>query len=148
MDWDDPRTWNETAALHAIQELIRTGSTTVPRYDISRNAAVGTQHVDLGDADCFIAEGVFAIEMAERCNEAGLPVKALYLDRPSILVAALRFVRDVRERRKPLIVLVRRGFALWRRDPELRRRALAAGFRPVGLREALATVESTSSQSA
>jgi uridine kinase len=147
VDWDDPRSWNGAAALTAIQELITTGSATVPRYDISRNAAVGSQRVDLDEAGCLIAEGVFAIEMAGYCNDAGVPVESLYLDRPSIMVAVLRFIRDVRERRKPVLVLIRRGFALWRSDPELRRRALAAGFRPVGMREASTAVESRYSRS-
>lgn len=144
VDWDDPRSWDGSAAVAAIQELVRTGSTTVPRYDISASAAVGTHRVDCGDSECLIAEGVFALEMAGRCSDAGIPVEPLYLDRPSMVVAVLRFVRDVREHRKPLIVLVRRGFALWRQDPDLRRRALAAGFRPVTMREALRVTESSS----
>lgn len=141
VDWDDPRTWDGSAALAAIQELVRTGSATVPRYDISASARDGTHRIDCGGAECFIAEGVFAVEMAGRCGAAGIPVEPLYLDRPSIMVAVLRFVRDVRERRKPLIVLVRRGFALWRQNPALRQRALAAGFHPVTMREALQVTE-------
>lgn len=144
VDWDDARSWDGSAALAAILELIRTGSVTVPRYDISANAAVGTHRIEAEHSDCIIAEGVFALETAGHCADAGVPVEPLYLDRPSVMVAVLRLVRDIRERRKPAHVLVRRGFALWRREPDLRRRALAAGFRPVGMRAALALVTADS----
>jgi uridine kinase len=137
VDWDDPRSWNADAALAAIIELLHEGSAVVPRYDIAHNAAVGTQELRLGDAECFVAEGVFAIEMAELCRSAGLAVDALYLHRPSALVTLLRFVRDVREHRKPVPILIRRGLALRRTEPLLRRRAQDAGFRLVGLNEAL-----------
>jgi len=144
VDWDDPRSWDGSAALAAIQELVQNRVATVPRYDIAASAAVGTHRIECADSDCFIAEGVFALDMAGRCADAGIPVEPLYLDRPSIVVAVLRFIRDVREHRKPLIVLLRRGFALWRHDPALRRRALAAGFRPVTMREALRATQSGS----
>ncbi|QGN35791.1 uridine kinase [Microlunatus sp. Gsoil 973] len=140
IDWDDALTWNGPAAAEAIKELARTGRAEVPRYDISTSAAVGTRTVDLGDASCFIAEGIFAIESAAFCRNANVEFVACYLDRPTWLVTLLRFVRDVRERRKPFPVLVRRGLALSRTDSELRRRAMAAGFRPVGPAEALEMV--------
>ena len=53
-------------------------------------------------------------------------------------MAWLRLRRDLRERRKSPAVLVQRGLDLWRAQPELKRRALAAGFRPVTMRQALA----------
>jgi uridine kinase len=143
VDWDDPRSWNADAALVAITELVRTGTAVVPRYDIAHNAAVGAYRLELGDADCFVAEGVFAIEMAARCRSAGLAVEALYLHRPSALVTLLRFVRDIREHRKPIPILVRRGLALRRTEPLLRRRAQDAGFRLVGLNEALRIISRT-----
>ena len=52
----------------------------------------------------------------------------------------LRFVRDLREHRKPVGVLLRRGLALWWAEPAIRRRALMAGCRPVTLRKALAVI--------
>lgn len=140
VDWDDPSTWNGAAAAEAIKELARAGRVEVPRYDISASAAVGTRVIDLGDARCFIAEGIFAIEAASFCRSADVDVVACYLDRPTWLVTMLRFVRDVREHRKPLPVLVRRGLALAGTDAGLKRRALAAGFRPVSATEALAII--------
>jgi uridine kinase len=147
VDWDDPRSWDAGAALAAIIDLLRTGRARVPRYEIARNAAVGTQELDLGEADCFVAEGVFAIEMAAHCRAAGLTVDALYLHRSAVLVTLLRFVRDVRERRKPIPILIRRGLALRKTEPALRRRALDAGFRLVGLNESLRVISRARSAS-
>jgi uridine kinase len=137
IDWDDPRTWDSAAAVAAVDQLLRTGVAEVPSYDISSSARVGTHRVELGDTPCFLAEGVFGIEMADHCRAAGVEVDALFLDRPRPLVMLLRFVRDVREHRKPLPILIRRGLALYRADKELERRARAAGFQMVTLRRAL-----------
>lgn len=141
IDWDDPRSWNAEDAVAAVDQLLQSGTAEVPRYDISRSARAGSHRVELVDASCFVAEGVFGIEMAEYCRAAGLAIESLFLDRPRILVMILRFVRDVREHRKPLPILVRRGLALYRADAGLKRRALAAGFRMVGLRQAIAVIK-------
>ena len=51
-------------------------------------------------------------------------------------MAWYRFRRDLKQKRKPPWVLVRRGLALWRAQGALKRKALAAGFEPVGYAEA------------
>ena len=137
VDWDDPRSWDAPAAATAVAELLRTGSADVPRYDLAKSAAVGTHRVDLGEARCFIAEGVFAMELADHCRRADLAVLPLYLDRPRLMVMIMRFCRDLREHRKPLHILVRRGIALFHADKGLREHAAAVGFRMVSLRQAL-----------
>ena len=121
----------------AIVTLCRTGTADVPHYDIAANARTGTQRLVLGDSPCFIAEGVFAPDIVAACRAAGVQVEALYLDRPRSLTLLLRFVRDLSERRKPPWVLVRRGLARWRAEPEIRRHALALGCRPVSMGQAL-----------
>lgn len=141
VDWDDPGSWDADAALAAIMELCATGQADVPTYDISGSRRTGAQRLDLDGAACFIAEGLFAPDIVGRCRDAGVLGDALYLDRPRTLTLLLRFVRDVREHRKPIWVLVRRGLALWRAEPDVRTRALAAGCRAVSLREALRVVE-------
>jgi len=138
VDWDDLRSWDAAAALAAIVQLCETGWADVPCYDISANARSGIRRLELGDAPCFIAEGVFAPDIVAACRSAGLCVEALYLDRPRSLTLLLRFARDLAERRKPPWVLVRRGLARWRAEPEIRRHALEVGCRPVSMREALA----------
>jgi uridine kinase len=87
-----------------------------------------------------VAEGLFAADLAADCRAAGMLGDALYLDRPRLLIMLLRFVRDVREHRKPIGVLIRRGLALFRAEPAIRSRALELGCRPVSLQEALRVV--------
>jgi uridine kinase len=140
VDWDHPGSWDAAAALAAVLNLCRTGSTEVPVYDISASRRIGGRRLELQAAACFVAEGLFAPEIVEPCRIAGVLADALYLNRSRTLTLLLRFARDLREHRKPLGVLIRRGVALWRAEPAVRSAALAAGCRPVSLREALGTV--------
>ena len=137
VDWDDIASWDAEGAVTAIVALCRTGTAEVPRYDIAGSARTGLHRIDLGSAPCFIAEGVFAPDVVAACRAAGIPVEALFLDRPRTVTLLLRFVRDLSERRKPAWVLVRRGLARWRAEPEIRRHAVELGCRPVAMREAL-----------
>jgi len=138
VDWDDIASWDAAGAVAAIVTLCRTGTAEVPHYDIAANARTGTRRLDLGDSPCLIAEGVFAPDVVADCRAAALDVAALYLDRPRTVTLLLRFARDLRERRKAPWVLVRRGLARWRAEPEIRRHALAQGCRPVTMAQALA----------
>lgn len=139
VDWDDPRSWDAGAAVAAITELCVSGATVVPRYDIATSTRTGTTRLDLGTSSVFVAEGVFAPDIVDACRAAGVPLDALYLDRPRTVTLLFRFVRDLDERRKPPWILLRRGLARWRAEPEIRRHALARGCRPVSMRSALAT---------
>ena len=142
VDWDDIASWDAEGALDAIAALCATGTAEVPRYDIAGNARTGRHRIDLGDSPCFIAEGVFAPDVVAACRARGLRVEALFLDRPRSITLLLRFVRDLSERRKPVWVLLRRGLARWRAEPEIRRHAVELGCRPVSMREALAIARS------
>jgi uridine kinase len=136
VDWDDPASWDREAGLAAVAALCATRRADVPTYDISASARVGHRELDLAGASAFVAEGIFAPTLLADARRAGLPVDAIYLDRPRTVVAVLRLVRDLRARRKPPAVLLRRGFALWRDQPALKRQAVAAGFRPMSMRAA------------
>jgi len=137
VDWDDVGSWDAETAVAALAELSRTGSVEVPVYSIPTSRRVGHRRLELGQAGAFLAEGLFAPDLVSPCQRLGLKVAALYLDRPRTVSLVLRFLRDVRESRKPLPVLVRRGLALWRGEPVLRRHALARGCRPMSQRRAL-----------
>ncbi|MFS0886456.1 uridine kinase [Aeromicrobium sp. 179-A 4D2 NHS] len=130
VDWDDPRSWNQAAAMAAITSLCRDGRAEVPVYDISVSRAVGTHEVVL-NGDRFIAEGLFATEIIAACREAGVLDAAICLTRPRLVVFALRLVRDLREARKPPLTLVRRGWRLMRDQPRVIAEALAAGCVPM-----------------
>ena len=136
IDWDDIRAWDADAAATAIVSLSCDGVTTVPIYDIAANALRGQQTIDTGDAPAFVAEGIFASAILAACHEAGVPVFAIWLDRGRLMTWWRRLRRDVREHRKPLPVLLRRGVALSWAEPSLRRAAVTAGFTPMTMRQA------------
>lgn len=138
VDWDHPHSWDAEAAMVAVRQLLETGEAEVPEYSIGQSRAVGRRTLRVGDAAVVVAEGVFAVDLLAPCRAAGLPVEAIYLDRPGLLVFWLRLRRDLKQRRKPPLILLRRGLALWRAQGGLKRRAVAAGFTPMGLRDALA----------
>lgn len=141
VDWDDLASWDHAAAMAALVRLCTEGEAEVPTYDIALSLRTGTQVLRLGDSRCVVAEGLFAADLVTACREAGLLADALYLHRPRALTMLMRLARDVREHRKPVRLLLRRGLALFHAEPAVRAKALALGCRPVSLREALEVVE-------
>ncbi len=144
VDWDDPRCWAADAAVAALKELLASGRIVAPAYSIPESRRVGSHEVRLDGASCLTAEGIFAIEFLATCRAAGLAADAVYLDRPGFVVFWLRLRRDLARKRKPPRILFRRGLALWRAQPALKRKALAAGFTPMSMRAAVAHLASTS----
>ncbi|MFB9902987.1 uridine kinase family protein [Allokutzneria oryzae] len=129
VDWDHPRAWNADGAVAAITELAESGSVRAPVYDIGNDCRSGERTVAVADSPLFIAEGLFADRVVDSCREAGVLADALVLTPSASLTAARRFVRDVSEARKPVPVLLRRGFRLWREQPQVVRRCVDAGMR-------------------
>lgn len=136
VDWDDPRAWDADAAMAAIEQICRTGSAEVPRYDISADRAVGTVTFQRGTAPAFVAEGVFVAEVVDRCRDAGLLADALVIARAPWKNFVRRLARDLAERRKPPMTLLRRGRALMAEESALVESLTAAGCRPVSGDEA------------
>lgn len=136
IDWDDVATWDAAGAAAALAHLAREGNCELPVYSIVESRRTGWQRLELGGHRLVIAEGIFAIELLPVARAAGLDLEPIYLDRNPLLVAALRLRRDVAQHRKSMKVLLRRGFDLMRAQPALRRKAVAAGFRPVSMRRA------------
>ena len=50
-------------------------------YDISLSARTGAETLDIERTPLFIAEGIFAAEIVERCRELGVLADALCLSR-------------------------------------------------------------------
>lgn len=140
VDWDDVASWDLAGAVAALAALVRDGVAEVPVYDISLSRRTGTRTLDIADAPVLLAEGIFATQTLAAAREAGIPVEAIWLDRRRAANFSRRLTRDLREKRKPPRVLVRRGMALYRAEPELRRAAIEAGFTPLTMRRALARV--------
>ena len=136
IDWDDPRSWDADAAVSALTTLLEAGELEAPAYSISESRRVGSHPLRMDGADCLTAEGIFAMEFLATCRRAGMTMEALYIDRPGPVVFWLRLRRDLAKKRKPPLILLRRGLALWQAQPALRRKAIAAGFTPMTMAQA------------
>ncbi|HZM78128.1 MAG TPA: hypothetical protein VFC19_20600 [Candidatus Limnocylindrales bacterium] len=140
VDWDAPQSWDGTAALHAIVELAHTGAAKIPIYDIAHSRRSADRLFQLDGSPIFMAEGIFAAEIVERCREAGVLADALAVQRPPVVNFVRRLVRDLREHRKPPRVLITRGIRLWRRDRGILRRQITLGCDPMTARRIWARV--------
>ncbi|MEG3631852.1 uridine kinase family protein [Streptomyces poriticola] len=127
IDWDHPGSWDADAALASIAELCRTGRTRVPVYDLARSARTGEEAVDIGRTPLFVAEGIFAAEIVTRCREAGVLADALCLSRGPLTTFRRRFLRDLKEGRKSVPFLLRRGWRLMRQERTIVARQAALG---------------------
>jgi uridine kinase len=137
IDWDHPDTWHSDEAVRAICELARTGRTVAPVYDIARNRPTGCHVVDLAGAPLFVAEGIFAQEVVHTCRAEGVLAAALCLTQHPVVTFWRRLTRDLREHRKPPLVLVRRGWALMRAQRRVVANAEGLGCDVVSPREAM-----------
>ncbi|GAA4347735.1 uridine kinase family protein [Angustibacter luteus] len=130
VDWDDPASWDCEAAVRCATELCRTGRVDVPRYDIPTSRAVGHYLVDCAGSPVVIAEGIFAAEAIGPLRDAGLVADALCLTHRPMVTFARRLARDLKERRKPPLTLVRRGWGLMRAEPQIVARQVSLGATP------------------
>ncbi|MEU1481655.1 uridine kinase [Streptomyces sp. NPDC001668] len=137
IDWDHPGSWDADTAVTAIVELCRTGRTKIPVYDISLSARTGEEAVEMGRTPLFIAEGIFAAEIVTRCRELGVLADALCLSRGPVRTFRRRFLRDLREGRKSVPFLLRRGWRLMRLERSIVARQTALGAHPCDKDEAL-----------
>ncbi|MGG5259826.1 uridine kinase family protein [Phycicoccus avicenniae] len=127
IDWDHPDSWDAERALAALRELLATGRTELPVYDISRSRAVGRHEVSARPDDLVLAEGIFAAEVVARLDAEGMLHSAWCVRHRPAVTFVRRLLRDLRERRKPPLVLVRRGWGLMRAEPGIVARQSALG---------------------
>ncbi len=120
-----------------MDELCARGRAEVPVYEIARNGRHGTQVLDLGGGELFVAEGIFAHEIvADAVASRQLLAAAYCVTQQPLVTFGRRLTRDLRERRKPPLVLVRRGLALMRDQGDVVERARRAGCDVVSSDEA------------
>jgi uridine kinase len=143
VDWDDPRAWDATAAVEAIEAICRTGSAEVPVYDIAQDGRVGSRRFEVGAQSRFVGTGIFAAEIVGACAERGVLADAVVVRRARWKNFLRRLRRDLTEHRKPPLTLVRRGLALFRAEPSVVARQIALGCRPCNRRETLNTLQVT-----
>jgi uridine kinase len=137
VDWDDPRAWDATAAVEAIEAICRTGSAEVPVYDIAQDGRVGSRRFDVGTQSRFVGTGIFAAEIVAACADRGVLADAVVVRRARWKNFLRRLRRDLTEHRKPPLTLVRRGVALFRAEPSVVARQIALGCRPCDRRGTL-----------
>ncbi len=137
IDWDHPGSWDADTAVASIVELCNTGRTNVPVYDISLSARTGADAIDIGRTPVFIAEGIFAAEIVNRCRELGVLADALCLSRGPVKTFRRRFLRDLKEGRKSVPFLLRRGWRLMRSERSIVARQTALGAHACNRDEAL-----------
>lgn len=145
VDWDHPDSWFPDEAVATLVRLCRDGHADVPVYDIAHDGRTGTTELILPEVPgggLVLAEGIFAQDIVEACREAGILAGAFCLDRSASVTAARRFSRDLRERRKPPLLLVRRGFHLMRRHRQVVADAVRKGCAPVSMDSAVAAITS------
>ncbi|MBD0694542.1 ATP-binding protein [Streptomyces sp. CBMA123] len=130
VDWDSPLAWHRDQAVAAIRALHGHGRTEVPVYSIPDNGRISTRTLDLAGATAFIAEGIFAAEIVTACAAEGLLGDALCLRNGALTTAWRRLRRDVREGRKSLPVLLRRGLRLMRAERAIVGRQVELGSHP------------------
>jgi uridine kinase len=130
VDWDDPASWDCTAAVRCAVRLVRKGSADVPMYDIPTSRRVGTHRLDLGGCPLVVAEGIFAADVVPYLRAEGVLAEALCLTHRPVVTFVRRLARDLRESRKPPVTLVRRGWALLRAEPAVVARQAAMGAVP------------------
>ena len=129
VDWDDPASWHEQDALDALRRLCSTGRCEVPVYEIAKNGRVGSRPVDLDGSPLFVAEGIFAPEVVAACRDEGMLAAAYCITQHPLVTFWRRLTRDLREHRKPPLVLVRRGLALMRDQQRVVAHAVRQGCR-------------------
>jgi uridine kinase len=111
-------------------------------YDISRNGPSGSHEVALDGARVFVAEGIFAQEIVAACADHGVLAAALCLRQHAMVTFWRRLTRDLREHRKPPLVLLRRGWALMRDQQRVIADAVDHGCTAVTPHEAAARIRS------
>lgn len=142
VDWDDTTSWHHRDAVAAIEALCATGVVDVPVYDIAESRRVGHHELHLDGADLFLAEGIFAQEIVAECRQRGLLADALCVTQHPVVTFFRRLTRDLREHRKPPLVLLRRGLHLARAQRAVVAHAVALGCRAVSPEQAYDEIRS------
>lgn len=132
VDWDHPASWLPEDAVATIEQLCRDGVAKVPVYELANDGRCGWHDLDLGGSRWFVAEGIFAQDVVAQCRERGLLAAAFCVRQNPVLTFWRRLARDLREHRKPPLVLVRRGLALMRGQQRVVDDAVAKGCLALG----------------
>ena len=126
-DWDHPGSWLMHEAVDTLERICREGSAEVPVYEIAQDGRTGHRTFEVGASRLFVAEGIFAQEVVAECRKRGLFADAICVRNHPMVTFWRRLTRDLREHRKPPMVLLRRGLMLLRAEPKVVARAVDLG---------------------
>ncbi len=146
VDWDDPASWDASAAVAAALALVSDGEAQVPTYNIRTSRVTGSTRLVVGDAPLVLAEGIFAADVVPQLAELAVLADALALTHRPAVTFVRRLARDLRESRKPPLTLVRRGWRLMRAEPAIVERQVQLGARPCTKRVARERVRALAAQ--
>ena len=124
-----PRQRDAERAVASLCDLVDTGRPP-PRSTTFEEPRQGHHEVAAGPADLILAEGIFAAEVVDRLRECGVLHSAWCIHHRPEVTFVRRLPRDLKERRKPPLVLVRRGLSLMRDEPGIVRRQTDLGASP------------------
>lgn len=141
VDWDHPDSWLPDDALATLHALCRDGRAQVPVYDIAHDGRTGWRELSLDGHDLFLAEGIFAQDVVADCRETGILAAAYCVTQHPMLTFWRRLSRDLRERRKPPLLLLRRGLVLMREQGRVVADAVGKGCQQVTPDQAYAGVQ-------
>lgn len=144
VDWDHPASWSHTEAVAALERLCHTGTAVVPVYEISRSQRRGDHCIELHGATRLVAEGIFAPEVVADCQRLGLLAGAYCITQRPLVTFWRRLTRDLREHRKPPLLLLRRGIALMHDQRRIVEHAVRLGCRRATPDEAYAELTGSS----
>ena len=126
-DWDHPASWLLDEAVDTLERLCHDGEADVPVYELALDGRSGKRQVGVGSSRLFLAEGIFAQEVVGACRDRGLLADAICVTNHPLVTFWRRLTRDLREHRKPPLVLLRRGLMLLRAEPKVVARAVELG---------------------
>jgi uridine kinase len=127
LDWDHPDSWLRDEAVDTLERLCRDGEAEVPVYELALDGRSGRRAMELGGSRYVVAEGLFAQEVVRDCRSRGLLADAICVRNHPLVTFWRRLTRDLREHRKPPLVLLRRGLMLLRAEPKVVAHAVALG---------------------
>lgn len=140
VDWDHPASWLPADAVDTLARLCRDGVAQVPVYDIATSTRTGSRVLDLAGSPLFVAEGIFAPDVVPDCAARGLLAAAYCIRQHPLVTFWRRLTRDLREHRKPPLVLLRRGLALLHDQRRVVAHAVGLGCTPATPDEAYAAL--------
>lgn len=122
--WADPSTLRVEELEDRLIELLTSGSTTLPMYDLRTDSSSGVRDIAVGERDALVlVEGYHALELAFRPLIKSFRPFVVYVHISKARALVRRFLRDARGRKKVGIKLLWQQVYLWWESGNYERRA-------------------------